>query len=223
MNDPSQALDEQLRAIEAARDDYDGGDALAASRIATALKAIFHPGGAAPPLLGQVGGTYARLASSIPKAPHADKLFVPMVRITLDMKTQFGVVFEATTGPTGLSNPPKAFPVLGKASAFRQVQAPDWWKAEPAFIIDHSKLTRRDLALWGANPSSPGPDKLPRLLEELRTGRPVGVKFAGNYGVEIEASLRDAALAALRQVAHELLGSPEFVKLAGRPARASGA
>ncbi|MGE3821245.1 MAG: hypothetical protein AB7I30_17665 [Isosphaeraceae bacterium] len=218
MNDPKQSLDERLREIEAACEDYDAGAIASAARVAVGLKAIFHPEGTAPSLLSRLGGTYARLASTVPKSPHPDRLYVPLVRVTLEMKNQFGVVFEATTGPTGLASAPVSHPVLGKVATFRQVQAPDWWKNEPVFLIDHSRLTRRDLALWGSRPEGPTDpaEKLPRALEELRSGLPVSLKFAGAYGIEVEAPLRDAAFAALRQTAHELLGSPEFVKLAGR-------
>lgn len=218
MIDPRQALDEQLREIEAASREFDAGQPASATRIAAVLKAIFHPEGTAPSLLSRLGGTYTRLASTVPKTGHPDRLFVPLVRITLDLKNQFGVVFEATTGPTGLSSVPVARPALGKVSSFRQVQAPDWWKNEPVFIIDHSRLTRRDLALWGCRPEgeADAAEKLPKVLEELRSGLPVALKFEGAYGIEVEAPLRQAAFAAIRQLAHEILGSPEFVKLSGR-------
>jgi len=199
-------LDEQLRAIEAGCRDVDAGDLAGATRIAAALAAVFQPVGAAPALLGRVGGTYARLASGVPKAPHPQQLFLPLVTVTHQMGPHGGYVLQASTGPAGLSEPPRCRAALGRVGSFRQVQAPDWWKNEPVMVIDHSKITRKDLALGAVAGEA----------EPIREGRPLKIVVAMNYGVSLEVPLHSARCAALRQIAHELLGSPELLKLAGR-------
>ena len=80
-------LDEQLRAIEEAARAIDAGEAPlpAAGRIAAALAAVFQAEGTAPSLLSRAGGTYARLASSVPKPPYPQNLFLPVVQVTLQM------------------------------------------------------------------------------------------------------------------------------------------
>jgi hypothetical protein len=205
-------LDERLQAIEAAAREIDVGDPSAALRIAWGLVAVFQPEGVAPTLLSRAGGTYVRLASCVPKPPHPQHLFVPLVNITLQMGVPgAGYVVQATTGPTGLAEPPRCAAPLGRTSSFRQVQAPDWWKSEPVMVIDHSKITRRDLTLWavaGTGASAP-----------TREGKPLEIRFAMNYGVTLEVPWPDALRAALRQIAHELHGSPELLKLAGQARR----
>ena len=202
------ALDEQLRAIEAACRDLDAGAPAAAVSIAEGLVGLFQPVGPAPSLLGRAGGTYARLASSVPRAPHPQHLFLPLVNITLPLGSHGGYVIQASTGPAGLSETPRCNAPLGRVSAFRQVQAPDWWKNEPVMVIDHSKITRKDLALGAVAGQS----------EPTREGqaRPLQIHIPMNYGVVIEVRWVDARSAALRQIAHELLGSPELLELTGR-------
>lgn len=199
-------LDEHLRAIEAACREFDAGDPAGAARIAGEVVAVFQPAGAAPALLSRVGGTYARLASGVPKAPHPQHLFLPLVHVSQQMGPHGGYVVQASTGPAGLTEPPRCRAPLGRVASFRQVQAPDWWKTEPVMVIDHSKITRKDLALGAVAGEA----------EPIREGRLLKIHIPMNYGVTLEVPWHDARCAALRQIAHELLGSPELLKLAGR-------
>jgi hypothetical protein len=203
MGDDRAELHEHLVAIEAACRGFDAGALDDASRIGEGLAAVFQPVGSTPPLLTRLGGTYTRLASSVPKPPHPQGLFLPLVNVTLEMPGSEGYVVQAMTGPSGLSTTPRCQPRLGRASAFRQVQAPDWWKNEAVFLVDRSKLTRKDVVLG---------------IPDARAATPL-IKIPMNYGVVVEVHWQLARLAALRQVAHELLGSPELLKLAGRPGR----
>lgn len=208
-SDPRTQLDEQLRALESACRAFDEGDATAADQIAAALVALFQPTGTAPSLLGRAGGTYARLASSIPKPPHPQDFFLPLVNVSQSLGSAGGYVVQASTGPAGLTEPPRCRPPLGRVSTFRQVQAPDWWKTEPAALLDHSKLTRRDLAL----------SALADEAQPTRDGRPLKLQATLAYGATLEVPWPAARGAALRQVGHEVLGSLELLTLAGRKTR----
>lgn len=208
-SDAQTQLDGQLRAVEAACRALDGGDGAAASRIAEALAAVFQPAGTAPSLLSRAGGTYARLASGIPKPPHPQELFLPLVMVTVPLGAGGGYVLQASTGPAGLADTPRCQAPLGRVAAFRQVQAPDWWKTEPAAVVEHLRITRKDLALGALAGES----------EPTRDGRPLKIRVALNYGVTLEVPWPEARRASLRQIAHELLGSPELTRLAGRGRR----
>ena len=88
--------------------------------------------------------------------------------------------------PVTAVEPPKYRPMLERKKLTRQVQAPDWWGNEPAIIQHGKKATRKVIALWAADAA--GPD----------------IKTRGAY------------VAALRQMAYEVLKSSDLLKLAGR-------
>ena len=77
--------------------------------------------------------------------------------------------------------------MLERKKLTRQVQAPDWWGNEPAIIQHGKKATRKVIALWA----------LGRLRQE-------------------RSKANEQYVAALRQMAYEVLKSPELLKLAGR-------
>jgi hypothetical protein len=93
---------------------------------------------------------------------------------------------HATARPQDQSiiEPPTFRPMLERKKLTRQVQAPDWWGNEPAIIQHGKKATRKVIALWAADAGGP----------------------------EIKAN--DVHVAALRQMAYEVLKSSELVKLA---------
>ena len=64
-------LDVRLQEIEAGSKEYDAGDIAAGTRIARALRAIFHQDAATSPapLLSRLSGTYTKFASSVVKPP----------------------------------------------------------------------------------------------------------------------------------------------------------
>jgi hypothetical protein len=88
--------------------------------------------------------------------------------------------------PVTIVEPPKYRAMLERKKLTRQVQAPDWWGNEPAIIQGGKKATRKVIALWAS----------------------------GAAGLEIKS--HGAYIAALRQMAYEVLKSPDLLKLAGR-------
>jgi hypothetical protein len=88
--------------------------------------------------------------------------------------------------PVTIIEPPKYRPMLERKKLTRQVQAPDWWGNEPAIIQNGKKATRKVIALWAS--AAAGPE----------------IKSNGAY------------VAALRQMAYEVLKSSDLLKLAGR-------
>lgn len=210
MSDREQ-LDECLNQIEAGCREFDAGDAGAAARIAGALRSIFHQEGATGALLPRMSGTYTKLASTVGKPPYPHGLYTPLTEVSIDLGVATHTV--SSFGNAGGVEPPRLTPRFGRADRFRQVQAPDWWKSEPAFLVDHSKATRRDIVLWASSKESPDASPLSALLVKARL---TGLRGAASGGFHTVVPIAAAHAAAVRQIAHEVLNSPELLKLAGR-------
>jgi hypothetical protein len=210
MSDREQ-LDECLKQVEAGCREYDAGDIGATPRIAGALRAIFHQEGAAGSLLSRLSGTYTKMASTVAKPPYPHGLYTPLTDITIELGASTHTV--SSFGNAGGINPPRLSPRLGRPDRFRHVQAPDWWKSEPAFLVDHSKVTRRDVVVWAA--SGQGPDASP-LTPLLVKAKLTGLRGAVSGGFHTLVPTSQAHAAAVRQIGHEVLNSPELLTLAGR-------
>jgi len=208
-------LDGRLKEIEAACHEYDAKNVAAGAKIARALRAIFHQeaGSSAAPLLSRLSGTYTKLASSVAKSPYPPGLYAPMFNVEVNI----GAVSQhvvSSSGNAGGIDPPSFIPRLGRADKFRQVQAPDWWKSEPIFVVDHSKATRRDVVLWPSTPEgTPAADASP-LFPLLIKAKLTGLRGHSQGGFQQVVPLTEAHAAALRQMAHEVMNSPELKKLA---------
>lgn len=220
MDDRSQ-LEDVLRTLEGRVAAYDAGDPTVATQIAEGLRRIFQPSPTAPSLLSRLNATYLRVASSVPKAPYPDDRFLPLIQAEIDLTSSQGQVLQASTDVASVMGRPRFKPAFGSSRHFRQVQAPDWWKNEPVFILDHSRITRKDLTLWAVSRGRelPPGEKPPQAYERLRQGRAVYLRLLLPNGVPVEAPIEDAQPAALRQVAHEVINSAELRKLAqgGKP------
>jgi hypothetical protein len=90
--------------------------------------------------------------------------------------------------------------MLERKKLTRQVQAPDWWGNEPVMIVQRKKVTRKAVVL-GASHADSGSDGPGTMLAESAGPAP---------------NVDEAHKAALRQMAYEVLKSPELLKLAGR-------
>ncbi len=114
------------------------GGLSAAPTIAERLEAIF---GASPTLLSHLGGTYVKLVSSVRKPPYPPGKYAPLTEVTIDLGQSTG----ATTGQAAGFPAPGFRARLGSTRDDATVQTPDWWRSEPVFHVDHSKVTRRDV------------------------------------------------------------------------------
>ncbi len=209
-------LDGCLKEIETACKAYDAGDLSAGKKIARSLRAIFHQevGSTAAPLISRQCGTYTKLASSVVKSPYPQGLYSPLMNFEIELAAVSQHVVSSS-GNAGGVEPPSIKPRLGRADKFRQVQAPDWWKSEPVFLIDHSKVTRRDCVIWG---SGAGPDGEPPsmvsapLFPLLIKAKLTGLRGMAQGGFHQIVPIHEAHAAAARQIAHEVLHSPELKK-----------
>jgi hypothetical protein len=221
MDDSSQ-LDDRLRSIEEASKAYDAGEEAAAKQIASSLVEVFSARGSETALLTRLNATYARVASSVGKAPHPQDVYTPLTEVLIDLGMREQHIVSAAQGPLDNVAFPRFQPYRDRLRVFRQVQAPDWWKTEPVFVIDHSKVTRREIAHWaiGDEPAGRFEDRFGQLFTMIlrRNAQKVGATPVDFSNIKMPASI--ACLPALRQIAHELSKSAELLKLAGRPVKA---
>ncbi len=211
-------LAERLREIEAAARGFDARDEKAAATIAGALLAIFQPADASPSLLSRLGATYVKVGSCVPKPPFPQDRFVPLTDVVVDLGSG---AHSATTGQAAGYPPPRFQPRLGSPRGFRSVQAPDWWRNEPVMLVGHSRVTRRDavsLLTLAATGSDDNPARS-HLAELLVNAGWIGVRISPFGETVQDVPVYAAARAVVRQIAHEVLNSPELKKLAGQAAR----
>jgi hypothetical protein len=81
------------------------------------------------------------------------------------------------------------------------------------FLVDHSKATRRDIVLWASTRERPEAAPLTDLLVKAKL---TGLRGTASGGFHTVVPATAAHSAAVRQIAHEVLNSPELLKLAGR-------
>jgi hypothetical protein len=128
---------------------------------------------------------FIRLSTSVEKPPYPQEWYSPMAEI--EKKFSFPPIHTAARPQDQpIVEPPTYRPMLERKKLTRQVQAPDWWGNEPAIIRQGKKLTRKVIVL-----------------------------AATDEAVAVTTKPDAAHLAALRQMAHEVLKSPELLKLAG--------
>jgi hypothetical protein len=196
MSDYRSELDAQLRSLGESCARFDAGDRAAALGLAAPLRAIFHMDPTAPPLLSHLGSRYIKLLSTAAKNPKGRPLryWPALVGWSLDAAQS-------------------AFVCVPKLDATRKADHPVsfsfWWDEETIYQHYHVKVRRRDLAL---STDARAPGRYPWLAD----GTPWKATLRPENGPEREILLYGAHLASLRQVAHEVLHSPELLKLAGR-------
>jgi hypothetical protein len=110
-------------------------------------------------------------------------------------------------------------PCLDDGKRKEQIPWQQWWSVEPILALIETKepITRRQLVLacankdGGAHVDEIKPREYERLEEGL--GIEVIVRFRGRTEPE-QVKLRNANVAALRQIGHEILASPDLADLA---------
>jgi hypothetical protein len=218
-------LDKQIRYIEASARGYDAGEKDEAIRIATSLRVIFHhnpnkrdPSKGSISLLAHLQARYTRILTSVGGPPY-DNDYWPMGQI----KSSFHVPEHHSKDcphyePIRAVGEPSFVPWLGLRPLRRQVQATDWWASEPAIIQHGKKSHRKDVVLWAANKDGGAhvDAELPEDYLHLSNCLRVHISVGGAGADRIEMKPDDVHFALLRQMAHEVLKSPELLRLAGR-------
>jgi hypothetical protein len=211
-------LDKQLRYIETSAREYDAGEKDEAIRIATSLRVIFHHTSRSTSLLFHLQARYTRILTSAHSPPYpSDYWPMGQIRGSFHMPEHHSKNCPHYE-PIRAVEEASFVPWLGKKSLKRQVQSPDWWEKEPAIILHGKKARRRDVVLWASNKDGRAhvDHVLPADYLHLSDCLRVCIGPPGDEGDGLEMKPTDVHFALLRQMAYEVLKSPELLKLAGR-------
>jgi hypothetical protein len=165
-----------------------------AIRMATVLRVLIHDTNASTSLLNHLGATGIKLLSTTDGATPNTVMFFGLGTM------QFS--------PQGA----RYFPGLDFGPIKKYMPVSDWWE-QIVFVIDpQTQLSRRRIILSAANQDGGAhvDAKLSREYEALSSDGAIG-HFV--YGVGADAAqvpITDAHLVAIRQMAHEVLHSPEL-------------
>ncbi len=181
---------------------FDAGRRSEAVRIAQAARILFHDTKQSKSLVRTLlNRPDIKLRSTVPLSQPGLPNYQPLGFLGL----------EANTGHFR--------PFLDNTSRSVEVPLGDWWSAEPILrSLDGIAvaITRRELVLEAANTDGGAHVDLARSLKYqlLMRGFGLSVGVGWRSGVKATVIFRDAHLAALRQIGHEIITSPELGALA---------
>lgn len=190
----------QLKFLRTSCDAYDEGDKDEAIRIATTVRTLCHQTSKSSSLFSHLKATDVRVLSTGEIVPPGRKFWPNLTVIRLS--PQLGIAEFA--------------PKLDAANTKRSIRLNEWWRGDPAYILDAREISRRELVLGAANKDGGAhvDVALDPTYERLLAGagaRMTTTTVAGSR----EMPFRFGHLAALRQIGFELLNSPEVLALAG--------
>lgn len=202
-------LGEQLDFLRGSVAAYDSGVEHEAKRIAAVIRTLFHNTSSSHALLNQMGAEATIVITTVkPESPYTqpDGKVVTAIRI-LSPLTEFA----ANSGGV------KVVPMLDRGGYRAGIEAHDWWGE---VLWEHPvPMTRRELVLSAANTDG-GTHVDPAGTTSKYGGgygalKPGVSSYSVSRGGEIgpEVALGNPQYADLRQLAHELLTSPQLAAL----------
>jgi hypothetical protein len=181
-------LRRQLGFLELSADAFDRGYHDEGVRIAVAIRALLHETARSTPLLAHLNAFDVPLTSTAPLLAGPPPLFADLL--------------------TMLSMPGGIRPTLGRAQTAFELPAREWW-SQMVYAVDRKAITRKDLVLAAANKDG-GAHVDPALSADY-------VALHTFWTLSDDAGeTRDGPvhLVGLRQLAWELLNSPQLAALA---------
>lgn len=199
-------LRRQLRFLERSSAAYDGGFQEEAIRIATCIRVLIHHTSRSTSLLNHLGATGIRLLSTCMD-----------IRRMLDGSDPFyaGARMQHFNG-MALFGEGGYRAKLSNGPVYGCLTVDDWW-GQTVYVLDpNNHLSRRDIVLGAANRDGGAhvDERLTPDYELLITPGSLGVLVSQNQGRRTEQPISDGHFVALRQMAYELLNSPELLALA---------
>jgi hypothetical protein len=203
--DVSLELRKQLNFIIGSCRGYDEGRLEEGLRIAVALRVMFHQTRNSAALLG----------------PHFVEKKLNLISTTmLDMSRPKGR--RDALGFVGLFPSIGSFkPYIDTSKRNEQIPADAWWGTEPVMELLQEKtdevVTRKQIILAAANQDGGAHVDQKKSAEYLRLSDGLSIEVVARFrdGVTRKVKLRHANLVALRQIAYEVLVSPDIKALAG--------
>jgi hypothetical protein len=196
-------LHRQLTFMRLSCESYDAGHTDESIRIATVIRVLVNDTKNSTSLLKHLGAQGINLSTTVLSSPAPGTvLFSGMGRLKLAAGP------AATGGRWGASTDPDSIKAQLPASA--------WW-AQIVYIAGKTKLSRKDLVLSAADKDGGAhvDAKLTPGYEALMHSGERGLFYYPTKGEnENFQPIMNAHLVYLRQMGHELLNSPELLKLA---------
>jgi hypothetical protein len=201
----TQQLEKQLGFLETSSREYDAGNLDEAIRIATALWVMFHYTTKSMSLLVHLGATSISMLSTAGKRVRNDPrgYWPALVHIDIDVAQK-----TVMARPTFNDRP----------SAHRMIPFSAWWDGEAIYAAAGHRIKRKALVLNAANKDGGAhvDNDIPPDYGFFLDGTSFSLTVESVEGSKTESYLVNAHLACLRQIAHEILNSPDLLKLAGR-------
>jgi hypothetical protein len=217
---------EQLGFLASSAAAYDQGSKAEAIRLAGVMRVLFSHSRKSAGLVFQLGGKRILLNSTCPKFPIEPIQFSGIVDFVFKEGQTEG---EAIAPLDGSITPEGKYLTCAEVAFFPTPEAPQsevphkltqlrvhQWLREPIFIFSpKEKLTRQDLLEKAANQDGAAhvDPKLDPDYEQLHRPGGLGLSFSWSQDGQ-EMTVKDVHLPALRQMAYELLTSPELQALA---------
>lgn len=188
----------QLTYIERSCRIFDSGDRDEAIRIATHVRTLFHNTKNTKSLISYFHRPHLHLLSTI-EAPSG----IPYILLTGNL-SKLSVEFKDGC-IVGIESTPY---LQSEADAnHRLVPLHQWWN-EQVYVIDGQSISRSDIVLWAANKDGGAhvDIELPQLYMKIIDGI-ITISHVKD-GEICSSAAKDAHLADLRQIGHEVLNSP---------------
>jgi hypothetical protein len=216
-------LAEQLDFIRASAQAYDQGKTHEAVRIATSLRVLFHDTDNSKSLCRHLGKSHLMLASTMERDPGTGDMFLGLI----GMKAQFPITISKVQGGLKIEMKQgdglmRCHP-LGANMKWFFVNYDQWWRKQVVFRNRSLNACRRDVILSAANKDGGAhvDAKYDAKYDAIAKGfgmqmlmyvnkTPMGAPTPDDPDA-LAAKLTDPHLAAIRQMANEVLASPDII------------
>jgi hypothetical protein len=192
-------LKKQIGFLERSCQSYDQEFHDEAIRIATVIRVLIHNTKSSTSLLKHLNSTTIKLLSTCPDTTTPKTLMF------------YGMGVSRITGNGETSY----FPSLGGSPTKDSIPVSKWWDQTIFILNTNTRLRRRDIVLAAANKDGGAhvDKKLSPDYEKLSSDGSVGTFIYSKNGKESKIEIKNAHLSALRQMAYEILNSPELLSI----------
>ena len=191
-------LGRQIGFLRRSCEAYDTGYTDESIRMATVIRVLLHETTRQTPLLRHMHAMNVKLLSTVPLMSTCTYASMPMMEMHAHAPDRVELV-----------------PKLHRASVRWELPAEEWWKQE-AHITSTSRLTRRDIVLGAADQDGGAhiDSRLnPQYASLMSEGAVATVRYSRDGEVFAVFNPSEANLVCIRQMAYELLNSPDFLRL----------
>lgn len=190
-------LERQMAFLQRSCDGYDAGISDEAIRIATTIRVLIHATRNSTSLLQHLNATTINLLSTTDGAPPNATRFFGLGMLELSSETT------------------NYIPSLDMSRVKKMIPVSQWWD-EVVFVIDpQTSLSRKEIVLAAANKDGGAhvDPRLPPEYEALSKDNAIRVFTFSDDGVKVPEPVDNVHFVAIRQMAYELLNSPELNSL----------